>query len=336
VQPLPSAFQHWESNLAAARRLFEIIDAPTPPESSPQVKTCGYDEKSPLKGPGKPKFGTPLVSFLRSSRRYEIRSAPSPSEATPPFSTKWGKGAGGIGVNNLSFRYTPDDPPALDGISFTLAPGQTLALVGTSGAGKSTLINLLLRFWEHYEGEITINGRDLRSYAPDEARSLFGVVRQSTYLFNATVRDNLLIAQPDANMDDLIHAARQAQIHEFIEALPESYDTWIGEQGLKLSGGERQRLAIARAILKNAPILLLDEAAANLDPITERDVMQAIHAASAGRATLLITHRITGLESVDEILVLRAGQIIERGTHAELIERDGAYRRQWELQRSRL
>ena len=208
-----------------------------------------------------------------------------------------------------------------------------IAIVGPSGAGKSTLINLLLRFFEVEQGKIMLGGHPLQSYQQEDVRNMISVVSQRTHLFNGTIRDNLLIARPKAADDELIAAAQQAQIHDFITSLPKGYETWIGEQGLRLSGGERQRLAIARAILKHTPILILDEATANLDAITERNVLQAIESLMANRTTLMITHRLTGLEAVDEILVLREGSIVERGTHDTLLQQDGLYRHMWDLQR---
>ncbi len=235
-------------------------------------------------------------------------------------------------IRDLCFRYRPEDPPVLDGVSLVLPEGARLAVVGPSGAGKSTLVNLLLRFWDYDQGSITLGGRELRDYAPDDVRSLFSVVTQHTHLFNATVRENLLLAAPGARADQLIEAARAASIHEFIQSLPQGYDTYLGDRGFKLSGGQRQRLAIARALLKDAPILLLDEVSAGLDPVTEREVMEAIVRLMAGRTTLLITHRLHGLEAMDEILVLAHGRVIERGRHAKLIRKNGFYRRMWNLQ----
>jgi len=286
VLPLPQAFQHLESNLEAARRLFDLVDA------APAVA----DPPDPLPPPAR----CDLV------------------------------------VRDLRFRYAPGDPLALDGISFTLPQGGTLAIVGASGAGKSTLVNLLLRFWDYDEGMIELGGSDLRAYRQDDVRAQFAVVRQDTHLFSGTIRDNLLLARPDASEAELIAAARQAQLHDFIAALPQGYNTWIGEQGLTLSGGERQRLAIARAVLRDAPILVLDEATANLDAVTEQAVMDAIGHAMRGRTSLMITHRLVGLEHVDEILVLHEGRVIERGRHADLLARGGAYRRMWDLQRQEL
>ena len=239
-------------------------------------------------------------------------------------------------VADLCFAYNPGEPPALDGISFDLPQGNCLAIVGPSGAGKSTLAYLLLRFWDYREGTIALDGKELRQLGQEDVRYLIAVVSQHTHLFNATVRQNLLLSRPGATEAEMIEEAQQAQVHEFIRSLPQGYDTWIGEQGWQLSGGERQRLAITRAILKDAPILILDEPAANLDAVTERGVMNTFLSLSAGRTTLLITHRLVGLEQVDEILVLRAGRVVERGSHRDLVQMQGLYRRMWDLQNQSL
>jgi ATP-binding cassette subfamily C protein CydC len=278
-----------------------------------------------------------LSADLEAARRlFEIvDAAPAVCDPPEPFSLSVDRAqqaAPLLRVSDLRFRYSPDDPPALDGISFTLLPGRTLAVVGASGAGKSTLVNLLLRFWDYADGRIMLDGRDLHAYAQDDVRALFSVVTQYTYLFNGTVRDNLLIACPNATGDELIRAARQAQLHDFIASLPQGYDTWIGDLGLNLSGGERQRLAIARAILKDAPILILDEATANLDAAMEGEIMRTVQAAMQGRTTLIITHRLARLDAADEILVLRAGRIVEQGRHDELLQMDGYYWSMWEAQ----
>jgi len=215
---------------------------------------------------------------------------------------------------NVTFRYTADSPPALDSVGFTLRQGRRLAIVGPSGAGKSTLVNLLLRFWDYEQGFIMLGGRDIRDYDPEHLRSWIAVVSQNTYLFNTTVRENILLGRQNASEAEMIEAARQAQIHDFITTLPDGYDTWVGEQGLRLSGGERQRIAIARALLKDAPVLVLDEATTGLDSVTERDVITALYRLMEGRTVLMITHRLTGLQAMDEILVLHEGKLAERGT----------------------
>jgi thiol reductant ABC exporter CydC subunit len=240
----------------------------------------------------------------------------------------------GLAIEHLSFRYAPSEPLALRDISLRLPPGKTLALVGPSGAGKSTLAHLLLCFWDYQDGQIMLGDHDLRQYAAEDIRDMIAVVSQQTYLFNTTIRENLILARPGASEAEMMAAARTAQLHDFIECLPKGYDTLIGEQGLRLSGGERQRLAIARAMLKNAPILILDEPTANLDAVTEREVMRQVSALMQGRTTLLITHQLGGLEQVDEIVVLEAGSIAERGCHAALLRRNGLYRRLWEAQHS--
>jgi len=239
----------------------------------------------------------------------------------------------GLVIDHLQFRYHQDERPALDGISFRLPPGSGLAVVGPSGAGKSTLVHLLLRFWDYTEGQILLGGHDLRMYRAEDVRAMIGVVMQTTHLFNATIRENLLIARPGASDADLIWAAEQAQLHQFVQTLPKGYDTWIGEQGLLLSAGERQRVAIARAFLKNAPILILDEAIANLDSITERRMRQALRALMKDRTTLIVTHNLRELEEMDEVLVLQAGKVIERGLVRELLQTDGLFRRMWERER---
>ena len=216
-------------------------------------------------------------------------------------------------------------------MSFELERGRRLAIVGPSGAGKSTLINLLARFWE-YEGSIGLCGRELHEYTPEEARKLIAVVPQRTHLFNTTIRANLLIARPDATEDQLVSAAHLAQLHSFVETLPRGYDSWVGEQGVRLSGGERQRLAVARALLKDAPVLVLDEPVTHLDSLTEREMMEMIWNAGRERAVLVITHRLVGLEAADEILVMSGGRVVEQGNHRQLLDSKGLFRRMWAAQ----
>ena len=272
-----------------------------------------------------------LDNSLEAARRLDeiVIASPAVTDPPPPWPAP---DHCDLQVDDLSFAYEPGERPALDGVSFSLPHGSQVAVVGLSGAGKTTLANLLLRFWDCQPGQIRLGGRDLRDYHQQEVRRLIAVVAQHTHLFNATIRDNLLLARPEAAQADLIRAAEHAQIHDWIASLPEGYDTWIGEQGLRLSAGQRQRLAIARALLQDAPILILDEPTASLDALAEREVLAALQGLMPGRTSLLITHRLLGLEYADEILVLDAGRVVERGRHHELVQMGGLYSRMWQLQ----
>ncbi|KGK82394.1 cysteine ABC transporter permease [Desulfosporosinus sp. HMP52] len=229
----------------------------------------------------------------------------------------------------VSFKYGEREPWALHRLSFKIPQRGKVAIVGASGAGKTSVVNLLLRFWEFDQGSIELGGHSLRDYSQQEARNYVGVVTQRTHIFNATIHENLLLANPEASDEEVKSAAQKAKLHDFIQSLPKGYDSFVGEGGFKLSGGQRQRLAIARVLLKNAPILILDEAMEGLDPITERDVWEEVYKLMEGRTTLVITHQLTGLEKMDEILVLDKGQVVERGKHGELLELNGVYRRLW-------
>ena len=213
-----------------------------------------------------------------------------------------------------------------------VSPPRSASRRPASGAGKSTLVNLALRFWDPDRGTIRLNGHDIRQYALGDLRSLIGVVSQDTYLFNDTMRGNLLLARPEASNSEIEQALEQAQLTGFIQQLPKGLATWVGEQGLRLSGGERQRLAIARALLKDAPLLVLDEATANLDPMTEHTLLDALDMLMQGRTTLVITHRLVRMERMDEILVLDEGSIRERGTHEQLLRSGGLYQQMVQLQ----
>jgi thiol reductant ABC exporter CydC subunit len=270
------------------------------------------------------------TSLTAAQRLFEVIDT-EPAVRDPQLPAVY-PGDCGLQAEGLNFAYEPGGTPALDGISFELPSGGVLALVGPSGAGKTTLLYLVLRFWQPQKGRILLGGQELQRYGEEDLRRLIGVVSQNTHLFNATVRENLLLARPMASEAEMIRAAQAAQIHQFVQSLPEGYDTWIGEQGLRLSGGERQRLAIARAVLKDAPILVLDEPTANLDALTERAVMEALRTLMVGRTVLIVTHRLVGLEAADAILVLQSGRIVQRGRHRELQQAAGPYRRMWELQ----
>nr|MBA4116228.1 ABC transporter ATP-binding protein [Rubrobacter sp.] len=201
-----------------------------------------------------------------------------------------------------------------------------------SGSGKSTMASQALRFWHPTKGEVRLGGHSLRGYAEEDLRNAIGVAAQDTHLFNETLRDNLLLARPAATDSEIDSAVEKARLAEFVSSLPQGLDTPLGEQGLRLSGGERQRVAVARALLKDAPVLILDEPTANLDPATEYELLAAIYEQTPHRATLIITHRLVHMERMDGILVLEAGRIVERGTHQILMENNGPYKRMVDVQ----
>ncbi len=225
--------------------------------------------------------GNRLFELIDSQPAVVDPARPTPSATT--FDVR---------VNDLSFSYDPEEPNVLNDLSFSVPSGGSAVLVGASGSGKTTLINLLLRFWDYTDGRIELGGRELRDYRAEEVRQMIGLVPQHPYLFNSTIRDNLLLAKPDAEDEDLVQACQIAQLHEFIDELPRGYLTRVGDDGLTLSGGERQRLAIARAVLKNAPILILDEATSHLDALTKELVMEELERFMEGRTTLVVSHQI--------------------------------------------
>jgi len=227
----------------------------------------------------------------------------------------------------VHYAYDDGTRPALNGVSFQIDPGQRVALAGLSGAGKSTVAHLLLRFIEPQHGEIRVGETLLLDVPPAVWREQVAWVPQNPYLFNSSVAENIRLAQPNANMDDVIRAAQAAHAHEFAQALPQGYDTLIGERGARLSGGQAQRLALARAFLKDAPLLILDEATSNLDPETEDLIHESIERLMRNRMTLIIAHRLSTVYRADQIVVLDAGRVVQVGTHDALVQRDGVYRR---------
>ncbi len=235
-----------------------------------------------------------------------------------------------VEFRDVSFKYEED--LVLKGISLTARAGETIAIVGTSGGGKTTLVNLIPRFYDVSEGAILIDGTDIRSAAIASLRSRIAMVTQQTILFNDTVRENIAYGTPGIKLDDVVKAARTAYADDFIRALPHGYDTVIGEAGVKLSGGQRQRIAIARAILKDAPILILDEATSSLDTQSEREVQKALEQLMKGRTSFVIAHRLSTIMNADRIIVLKKGRIVEQGGHEELLNRNGEYRNLYDQQ----
>ncbi len=269
--------------------------------------------------------GERLFKVTDTNPQVQEPAAPLPVPSNTP-------GRFSLEFDHVHFAYQSDEGEVVHDISFEVSTGKRIAIVGASGAGKSTLVNLALRFWDPDKGTIRLNGHDIRQYALGDLRGLIGVVSQDTYLFNDTMRGNLLLARPEASDSEIEQALEQAQLTAFIQQLPKGLATWVGEQGLRLSGGERQRLAIARALLKDAPLLVLDEATANLDPMTEHTLLDALDMLMQGRTTLVITHRLVRMERMDEILVLDEGSIRERGTHEQLLRSGGLYQQMVQLQ----
>lgn len=350
VAPLPQTFQQFGSIMAAAARLFKLADET--PEAEREAADAaarsaeasissgsaeqGEDEETPY--PGNAAAGwkpvtsqTEVVDTSGSANPNHLGACPAASMASAndvkaPFQ--------GIRVRmeEVVFRYNDDGPAALNKITLDLKPGSRTAIVGESGSGKSSLLQVLLKLRPYQSGTIELNGRPLDQMSGEEAREYFAVVTQQVQLFNETVRDNLLLGRPGASQEEMVEAARLALIHDTILRLPEGYDTLIGEWGAALSGGERQRLSLARALLRDAPVLLFDEPTSGLDAITERAFIKQVEVPFKGKTALWITHKLTGMEQMDEILVMRNGRITERGIHAELLERRGDYWRLYRLQ----
>ena len=230
-----------------------------------------------------------------------------------------------IAFRNVDFGY--DSRQVLKNVSFTIPEQTSTAIVGPSGSGKTTICSMLARFYDPQSGSITVGGHDLREFTCDVLLSNISMVFQNVYLFHDTIRANILFGRPDASEEEMIEAAKKARCHEFIMVLPDGYDTVVGEGGGTLSGGEKQRISIARAILKNAPIIILDEATASVDPENEHLIQQAISELTRGKTIITIAHRLATIRNADQILVVDDGRIAERGTYAELVQQDGLYKR---------
>jgi ATP-binding cassette subfamily B protein len=238
---------------------------------------------------------------------------------------------GEIRFEHVGFGYD-NRRMVLQDVSFDVPSGHKVAVVGASGAGKSTLSRLIFRFYDSTTGRILIDGQDIRDVTQKSLRRAIGIVPQDTVLFNDTIYYNIAYGHPDATREQIIEAARSAHIHEFVETLPDKYDTIVGERGLKLSGGEKQRVAIARTLLKNPPILVFDEATSALDSRTEKAIQAELQEIATNHTTLVIAHRLSTIMDADQILVMEHGQIVERGTHGELLAQSGAYANMWALQ----
>ena len=247
----------------------------------------------------------------------EIKDAPDAKELTNVH--------GRVCYEDVSFHYSDDDTSVLSHVSFEIPAGKSIALVGPSGSGKTTICSLLPRFYDVTGGKITIDGQDVRTLTLKSLRNQIGMVQQDVYLFCGTIKENIAYGKPGASMDEIIEAAKRANIHDFIQELPDGYDTYVGERGTRLSGGQKQRISIARVFLKNPPILILDEATSALDNESERWIQQSLEELSKDRTTITIAHRLSTIRNADEIIVITEDGIAERGTHESLLEKGGLY-----------
>ena len=262
-------------------------------------------------------------------RVFEILDAKNPLEV--PEKAHDLSASGHVVFDSVSFEYD-QDVPALHDVDFELPPGQSAAIVGSAGSGKSTIAHLLPRFYDVSAGRVLIDGTDVRDVTLESLRRSVSIVLQDVFAFSATIRDNIAYGVDDASMDDIVRAAKVAQLHGFIEDLPDGYETWVGERGITLSGGQRQRLAIARTILMDTPVLILDDSTSSVDVGTEAQIHRAMENVVRGRTSFVIAHRLSTVRSADVILVLDQGRIVEQGTHNDLMEADGFYRRIHDLQ----
>ncbi len=262
-------------------------------------------------------------------RFQDIMDEDTQKEAKNPIELKDVRGR--IEFKDVSFAYESYDKDenkgVLKDINLIIEPGTKIALAGPSGGGKTTICNLIPRFYEYQEGIITIDGKDIKSLSLESLRRNIGIVQQDVFLFTGTIRENILIGNPDATDEELIEASKSARLHDFIMDLPEGYDTFIGERGVKLSGGQKQRISIARIFLKNPPIIILDEATSALDNITEREIQASLDKLSEGRTTLIVAHRLSTIRNADRIIIINKGQVEESGTHEKLLEKKGFYYR---------
>jgi ATP-binding cassette subfamily B protein len=254
--------------------------------------------------------------------RNEVENKPGAVELGPPVH---GGSSGRIEFNNVTFRYFDSGQPVLANISFVAEPGQTVALLGSTGSGKTTIINLIPRFYDVSEGQVLIAGQDIRDVTLESLRKQIGIVLQETNLFSGTIRDNIAFGRPDASDEEIIAAAQAAAAHDFISDFPEGYDTPVGERGSTLSGGQKQRIAIARALLLNPRILILDDSTSSVDLNTEYQIQKALDKLMEGRTSFVIAQRISTVLNADQILLLDKGRIVDRGVHEELMERSPLY-----------
>lgn len=269
---------------------------------------------------------------LSGFRRFLEVMETAPEIVDPENAIELKNVKGNVSYQDISFHYSDDDTPVLSHVSFDIPAGRSIALVGPSGSGKTTICSLLPRFYDTTGGRISIDGIDIRRLSLKSLRDQIGLVQQDVYLFGGSIKENIAYGKPDASMEEIIEAAKEANIHDFILSLPDGYDSFVGERGTRLSGGQKQRISIARVFLKNPPILILDEATSALDNESERYIQKSLEALSENRTTITIAHRLSTIRNADEILVVANNGIAERGTHEELLKKDGIYAHYYEMQ----
>ena len=264
-------------------------------------------------------------------RLYDVLDAESPVRDRPG-ALEMPRSSGRVTFEDVSLSYEQGGAPAVHDVNLAVEPGQMVAILGAPGSGKSTIAHLIPRFYDPTEGAVSIDGDDIRGYTVASLRRNIGIVLQDVFVFTASIRDNIAYGAPGASQDDIERAARVANLHDFIAELPDGYDTWVGERGVTLSGGQRQRLAIARTILLDPPILILDDSTSSVDTGTEYMIQQALKEVVKGRTTFVIAHRLSTVRQADLVLVLEDGEIVERGSHGDLMELNSRYRRIHDLQ----
>jgi ABC-type multidrug transport system fused ATPase/permease subunit len=338
VRSLHGLNQMFQAGRAAGERVFDILDAPVEIGEKPGAIILGRDtvqtpHLNPLPRRGEEIRKGPIAAVSPRSRSGEenreasiANLSPLPQGERQYEDTRAGRVRGEVEYRNAAFEYRAG-LPVLGEINIHAWPGETIALVGPTGAGKSTIVNLLPRFYDVTGGQILIDGHDIRDVTLESLREQIGIVSQEAFLFNGTIRENILYGRLDAAEAELLTASRAANCHDFIMRLPNGYDSRVGERGVKLSVGEKQRVSIARALLKNTPILILDEATASVDTATEKLIQEALERLMANRTSFVIAHRLSTIRKADQILVMQHGQIIERGTHDQLLALSGLYSR---------
>ena len=264
-------------------------------------------------------------------RRFVEVLDTDPEIQDKPGAKDLGPVQGNIEYRGVSFQYNVKEP-VLNHIDLKIRAGEKLALVGPSGGGKTTLCSLLPRFYDVTAGSVTLDGRDVRNVTLRSLRAAIGLVQQDVYMFSGSIRDNIAYGKPGATDGEILQAAKDAGIHEFVSGLPDGYDTYVGERGTRLSGGQKQRIAIARVFLKNPPVLILDEATSALDNESERYIQQSLDRLSRNRTTIVIAHRLSTVRNADEIVVIADGSVAERGTHADLLAKNGIYAKYYNMQ----